>query len=215
MSTQGPFDLHARRYDQWYDRLPGARIFQAEVACLRALLNDTPAPMVEIGVGTGRFSAALNLPWGVDPSRPMLRLARPRVPYLLQARGEALPFREGTFGTALLVVTLCFVLDPLTVLREIHRILRSGGWVVGGWIPRESPWATVYARKGAQGHPLYRVARFHARREVEEWLKTAGFQPPRYRSTLRVPPETAPPTLRSVPGVPAGAGFVCFAARRG
>jgi SAM-dependent methyltransferase len=40
-----------------------------------------------------------------------------------QAVGEQLPFRNKAFSGVVLVVTLCFVDDPLRVLREAHRLL--------------------------------------------------------------------------------------------
>jgi hypothetical protein len=33
---------------------------------------------LEVGVGTGRFAQALNIPYGVEPSRAMANLARKR-----------------------------------------------------------------------------------------------------------------------------------------
>ncbi len=210
-----PFDRLAARYDRWYDRLPGRALFRAEVACLQALWPTPAHPALEVGVGTGRFADALGVAWGVDPSRPMLWLSRPRLRHPVQAAGEHLPFRTHTFSAVLLVVTLCFVQHPLRVLQESHRVLRPGGWVLSGWIPERSPWATHYRIRGQAGHPLYRVARFHSRETVEAWLREAGFQPPRYRSTLDIPPATLPPHIESHEGFRPRAGFVCFAARRG
>ena len=54
-----PFEQFADRYDAWFDRERGHRIFGVEAQCLRALLEGVPRPWLEVGVGTGRFAHAL------------------------------------------------------------------------------------------------------------------------------------------------------------
>lgn len=39
-----------------------------------------------------------------------------------------------------------------------------------------SPWADSCARRGQQGHPIYRSAHFHTRGEVEHLLSQGGFR---------------------------------------
>ncbi len=59
MSTAKLFDRLAGGYDAWYDGPAGMAVFPSEVARLRPLLAGLPRPWAEIGVGTGRFAAAL------------------------------------------------------------------------------------------------------------------------------------------------------------
>jgi 2-polyprenyl-6-hydroxyphenyl methylase/3-demethylubiquinone-9 3-methyltransferase len=72
---------------------------------------------------------------GIDPSAPSLEAARShaekiglRIQYL-EGIGEQLPFPDSTFD----IVFCCDVLEHVTdyqeVLKEVHRVLRPGGWL--------------------------------------------------------------------------------------
>ncbi len=178
------FDAFADEYDAWYDTEPGATIFSMEVDCLRPLLHRYDRPYLEIGVGSGRFAKALGIEYGVDPARTLLLKAESRGIRTKEASGERLPFAEGTFGGVLIAFTLCFVDDPLSVLKEAWRVLKDGGGVVLGLILKESPCGKFYARKGKEGHPIYKEARFYTKRDVETLLRGAGFAIVDFRSVL-------------------------------
>ena len=115
------FDRLYQRYDSWYERHPLTALNELEAA--REALRGAPHPCLEIGVGTGWFASRLGCRYGVDPSLGMLRVARSRGVEVALGRGEALPVARGRLGSALLVVTLCFVEDPLLVLVEAPRRL--------------------------------------------------------------------------------------------
>ncbi len=94
--------------------------------------------VLELGIGSG-----LNLPFydrakvtrvrGIDPSAPLLvraanRVASAPVPVeLIQGHGEALPFPNHSFDSAVVTYSLCSVDDPARVLAEVRRTLRPGG----------------------------------------------------------------------------------------
>lgn len=94
--------------------------------------------VAEIGFGSG-----LNLPHydpnavsrliGIDPDPMMLgiarrRLADVRLPIeLIEGRAEALPLPDESVDTAVVTYALCTIPDPGGALREIRRILKSGG----------------------------------------------------------------------------------------
>jgi ubiquinone/menaquinone biosynthesis C-methylase UbiE len=207
------FDRQAARYDAWYETERGAAIFAEELRALRPLTTELPRPWLEIGVGTGRFAAALGIEVGVDPARGALELARQRHVAVVAARGEALPFRTGAFGAAFILVTLCFVADSLAVLREAARVVRPGGGIVLGLVPAESPWGERYRMLAAQGDQFYRDARFLGRSEVSALLDAAGLRAIRWRSALVWPPQSDPPVAPVVlEGVDPRAGFIAVLA---
>ena len=55
------FEDLAEPYDAWYDTESGRVLFDLELGALRPLLAGTAGPRLEVGVGSGRFAAALGL----------------------------------------------------------------------------------------------------------------------------------------------------------
>jgi ubiquinone/menaquinone biosynthesis C-methylase UbiE len=201
------------RYDAWYDSHKGRVLLASEVACLRPLLLRFSKPYLEVGVGTGRFAEALAIGYGVDPSPPVLEKARQRDIKVVLGMGEALPFKNARFGAVLMAFALCFVKDPPTVMREIHRVLVAGGGLILGLLLKGTPWADLYEERGRAGDPLFRTAHFHSRGEVETLLKESRFQIAGYRSTLFQPPgREAYHFEESIDDYVPGAGFVAVAA---
>jgi SAM-dependent methyltransferase len=93
--------------------------------------------VLEIGIGSG-----LNLPFygsnvrdvtGVEPSPPLLHLARQRALALgrplatHQAPAETLPFDTGSFDTVVTTWSLCTIPNPVAALAEASRVLAPGG----------------------------------------------------------------------------------------
>lgn len=207
------FEERAAAYDAWYDTPSGAALFATELDALRPLFTGLPRPWLEVGVGTGRFAAALGVDVGLDPALGALALARDRGGAVVAGTGEAPPFANASFGAVLFVVTLCFVSDPRAVLGEARRILAPGGGVVLGIVPAESPWGLRYQQLAASGHPYYRHAHFFTRDDLGTALRAAGFTPARVRSTLLWGPEMEPPSERIVrEGWDSQAGFAAVLA---
>lgn len=209
------FEALAERYDAWYDGPIGRVALPAEVDCLKPLLTGLPLPWLEVGVGSGRFAHALGVPVGIDPALRPLHLARRRGIAVLQAEGEYLPFASRSFGGVVIVVTLCFVDDPLAVLQEAHRILRDDGALVLGMVFADSPWGAFYRHKAALGHPFYSAAHFLTRSQTHTLLRQAGFTVTAARSALTQPPSDE--TLHPEPAVEGDqphAGFVAWRAEK-
>ncbi len=188
------FDVLAQRYDRWYDGPLGQSVFPYEREALARAAEGSPEPWLEVGVGSGRFAQALGIPYGVDPAWNLLRMAQKRGIQVVQGVAEALPFRDGVFGTVFLIVTVCFLEDLEAALREISRVLQPKGSVITGLVPADSPWGEFYLQKRAQGHPFYRVANFYTVAELDELALRAGFLRVREVSTLFSPP--GQPVLR-------------------
>jgi len=209
------FDTEAERYDAWFDSPDGRVLFENELAAIRLLWRGDFRPALEVGVGTGRFAQALGVEFGVDPSAGALRLAERRGIQIRQARGEALPFSAGSFGSVLMIATLCFADDAAALFREAARVLRSNGHLLIGDVPADSRWGKAYQQKKEVGHPFYRNARFFAVDELATMLRDAGLLPIAFSSTLIQSQPDAPRTEPPRPGHIAGAGFVCLLARKG
>jgi SAM-dependent methyltransferase len=130
------FDTFADEYDRWFDSHPFT--FQSEVEAIRRFLPKDGVG-VEIGIGTGRFAAALGITLGVEPSKAMAarhRRARARGLQVYQAEAEILPFADETFDFVLMVDVLCFVRDPVKSTEEAHRVLKPSGRIVLALIDR-------------------------------------------------------------------------------
>ena len=210
MSTADLFERLAARYDAWYDGPAGAAVFPSEVSCLRPLLAGLPRPWAEVGVGSGRFAAALGVEVGLDPAAAPLALAASRGVHVIRGTGERLPFRSGVLGAVLIVVTMCFADDPAALLAEARRVTRADGAVVLGEVFAESAWGRWYERKGAAGHPFYAAARFMTRDQTLAVVTAAGLRVQAARSTLCQPPTDAPQREPAREGETAAAGFVCW-----
>ena len=202
------FHRHAARYDAWFESDRGRALFESEVRCLRRLSNRLPRPWLEVGVGTGRFAQALGVDVGVDPALRALRLAARRGVQAVAALGEALPFSDHAFGTVFVIVTICFADDPEGLLREARRVA-SGGGVVLGIVPAESPWGRFYAAKGRRGHLFYSQARFFSVEVLDGLARRARLRLEGATSTIFQGPDRQ--GLRGETphnGVAPGAGFV-------
>ncbi|MCC6179848.1 MAG: methyltransferase domain-containing protein [Chloroflexi bacterium] len=213
-NVRSVFDRLVERYDAWYDSEIGRAALAEELDALRPLVAGLPHPWLEVGVGTGRIAAGLGVELGLDPASDALVLAQRRGISVVAGVGGALPFRDGAVGLVLFVTTLCFVADPLNVLREAARVLGPGGAIVLGIIPADGPWGRHYRQLAAEGHAYYREAHFFTRPELAALLSQAGLRLTRARSALRWSPTEPPSTELAREGDDDMAGFLAVLARR-
>ena len=145
----------------------------------RAIL-DVLAPgqddrLLEIGCGGGlllreaRATGAATV--GLDHSEEMVRLARERAAgaEVVLGRAEELPFADGSFTAVAMSIVFLFLADPLTALRECHRVLAPDG--------RLAIYTTSPALRGtpAAPEPLASHSHFHSDPELAELARQAGF----------------------------------------
>ena len=175
-----PFERHARRYDEWFDRYPF--VYDSELAAIRALLLESGIA-IEVGVGTGRFSEPLGITIGIEPSRSMGKMAQSRGIEIIAAVAELLPLRDESFDTILFVTTVCFLDSMELAFREVLRVLKPSGTVLIGLIDRESPTGREYELRQSES-PFYGVATFRSVDEVVRSLETTGFGHFRFVETI-------------------------------
>ncbi len=194
MDDTKTFADNAERYDAWYDR--HADLFHAELAAIKAL---TPVfrKGLEIGVGTGRFAAALGIRHGIDPEPAMLAKAAARGIDTTVGMAENLPYDDASFDMLLMTTTICFLDDIGQAFREARRVLALQGQFVVAFIDKYSHLGERYQNRGKAGNPFYADANFVSTSEVVDYLKSAGFAVEESRQTLL--PEDSPP-YRHIPG---------------
>jgi methionine biosynthesis protein MetW len=144
-----------------------------------------------IGVARGRCAAV----HGCDVSEVAVHAACSRgvIGVCADLNGGALPYRSRTFDCATCLEVIEHVVDPLQLLRELHRVLRSAGRLImttpniryvrnvarlvwGGEFPHTTTDTFVWGG----GHLHY-----FTRRDLGGLLVKAGFEPPRFLVNAR------------------------------
>jgi SAM-dependent methyltransferase len=112
--------------------LAAMKHYMAVAHALRRPTARSPAPVLDLGCGSGHDLAVLDAVGvpsvGVDPSTVMLGAAaeRTRAP-LARATGTQLPFADGAFAGCWIERVLMHVEHPDAVVAEVVRCLRPGG----------------------------------------------------------------------------------------
>jgi demethylmenaquinone methyltransferase / 2-methoxy-6-polyprenyl-1,4-benzoquinol methylase len=126
-----------------YDRYANLLSFGQDPRWRRYLVSRITAgpgdTVLDVATGTG--AVALELlrrkdctVVGLDQSREMLAVARSRLPEsveLVEGEADRLPFEDGRFDALTFTYLLRYVDDPGATLRELARVVRSGGTVAG------------------------------------------------------------------------------------
>ena len=208
MKMKNIFDENYKKYDKWYDDNKFA--YLSEVEAVKKVL-PTKGYGLEVGVGSGRFAAPLNISIGIDPSKKAIELAKGRGVDVRSGIGEELPFKDSTFDYAAMIVTLCFVQDPDKVIIEASRVLKPKGKLVIGIVDKESFLRKSYQEKGSI---FYEYALFFDIEEIVQILKTDGFSDFSYYQTIFDYPEKLKTVEEPQEGFGKG-GFVVIGAING
>jgi ubiquinone/menaquinone biosynthesis C-methylase UbiE len=130
------------------------------------------APMLDAGCGTGLNLASMPAgSVGIDLNPRNLDLIRERLPHHPVVLGdiEAMPFEDESFSTVVCTEVLEHVPYPEKALREMFRVLKSGGLLIGSVPCRSMIWKLRFLSSTCPGnepfHNEYRSA------EVREMLE--------------------------------------------
>ncbi|OEC85184.1 MULTISPECIES: class I SAM-dependent methyltransferase [Methanobacterium] len=180
MAKFEPFEKHAQKYDEWFNK--NKHFYESELQAIKELLPKSKNG-IEIGVGSGRFAAPLGIKLGVDPSRKMGEIAQMRGIKFVEGIAESLPFEDSQFDFVLMVTTICFLDDVEAAFNEVSRVLKSGGSLIIGFIDAESPMGKLY-EKHRNESTFYKDATFYSVKEVISYMKKAQFKDFSFRQTL-------------------------------
>jgi len=173
------FEKYAGQYEEWFEK--NRWVYEAE---LRAIKDMIPAVGhgVEVGVGTGRFAEPLGIKIGVEPSKRMREVAQKRGIQVLDGVAEEAPFYDCEFDFVLMVTTICFVDDINRALLEAHRILSHGGFLIIGFVDRNSMVGQAYLNR--KKNVFYKDATFFSVDELVEIMDQAGFTALAFKQTI-------------------------------
>lgn len=200
-----PFDRYPSEYDKWFYN--NIITVENEIKLLKTFKIDSPS--LEVGVGSGFFAYKLGVEIGLDASYNILKISVGRGIDSILGLGEEMPFRNDLFKTVLLIVTICFLDEPIYTLKEIYRILADQGRLITCIIPKDSSWGRYYTRLSMKGHRFYKYAHFYSLDELTSILKSTGFEMGDLRGTLSYSPFDEP-ILEDPSENIFNKGFVCI-----
>jgi len=175
-----PFEKYSEKYENWFERNKFA--YKSEIQAIKELLPKTKKG-IEIGVGSGRFAVPLGIKTGVDPSPRMREIAQQKGVKVIDAVAEDLPFKNSQFEFALMVTTICFVDNLNLAFREAYRILKPGGYLIIGFIDKDSSLGKLYQQQKKK-NIFYKIATFYSVKEVVYNLNKVGFKEFNFKQTI-------------------------------
>ncbi|HAA05719.1 MAG TPA: class I SAM-dependent methyltransferase [Syntrophobacteraceae bacterium] len=185
----------AQAYEDWMRGRLGRLAVSVEQETIQRVWRPRPNQrLLEVGCGSGLFSewfAERGLQvTALDPSVPMLNLARLRLPArvsLERGYAEDLPFADNSFDVVAMITTLEFVDDPAQALREACRVAREQ--VLLGVLNKYSLIAWQRRIQQLWNPGIYRHARFFGVIELQRLVRETlnGSVPTHWRTCLTFP----------------------------
>ncbi len=208
------FSSIANRYDRANDLLSFGihRLWRRNSLNLIQISKEIPIDALDICCGTGDYSAAIRDRFnkaskivGLDFVFPMLALAKTKAPFNREGiltRGDALklPFKSQSFDLCTIAFGIRNVDSVEDSLKEIKRVLRSGGKVLilEFGQPYFKPFALIYnwyskyimpyiggfvtGNKSAYEYLPETSSRFPCQKEFQDLLEKEGFKQAKYKA---------------------------------
>ncbi len=164
------FDSLVNEYEEWFEKHP--EIYKQELKTIKTLLPKGKG--MEVGVGTGRFAAPLNIKFGIEPSKAMAEVARKRGVESVEITAEEMNFEE-EFDFILIVTTICFVKNPLKTIQNCYKALKKEGFLLIAFVDLDSPLGRIY-EKNKEKSKFYKWAKFFTKKDIINLLKKVGFR---------------------------------------
>ncbi|HDS08592.1 MAG TPA: class I SAM-dependent methyltransferase [Firmicutes bacterium] len=161
------FNEFSEEYDKWFEE--NEFVYQSELKAVKPFIPLSGLGL-EIGVGSGRFAVPLGIKTGIEPSKAMADIARKRGIKVTETNAENLPLDDNSFDYAVMIVTICFVEDPVASLKEARRVIKPGGNLIVGLIDLDSFLGKIYQEK-KKNHKFYKEVTFYSAKQVIEWME--------------------------------------------
>lgn len=182
MKENLPFESHVAEYEKWYSDYPF--VFKSEVEALREMLPQGEALTgIEVALGTGRFSEALGIKEGIEPSANMRALAAKRGIEVVDGVAEQLPYGDLRFDFVLMAFCISYFDNLHVALKEAHRVLKRNGFLVLGFLDKKSIIGKEYEKRRPDS-TFYKSATFYTVDKVLVELNSAGFKHLKFCQTL-------------------------------
>jgi len=165
------FEKYANLYDEWFDKHNS--IYDDELKTIKKLVENHINGL-DIGCGSGRFAIPLNIKTGVEPSKQMRELAKEKGLEVFDNSAEQLQFKNEAFDFAIMITTICFLDNPLKALKEANRVIKKGGFLIIGFIDKDSIVGKKY-HSTKKDSKFYNDATFYSANEVIALSKSANF----------------------------------------
>lgn len=147
--------------------------------------KPTKGTVLDVGCHAGTFTERLLTKletkevYGVDISSSAINLAKKRIPYghFEVADAANLPFKNNFFDAVFCLEVLEHVDDPIKVLKEVKRILKTGGYAVF-LVPSDNKLFKIVWFLWTFYYPVWKHAHVQSFKNssLEDFIKSLGFK---------------------------------------
>ncbi len=176
------FNQHVDEYEKWYETYE--EVYQSELLAIKEQFKKLPEDLrgIEVGLGTGRFSKALGIKEGIEPSEEMAIRASRRGIEVLKGVAERMPYADLQFDFVLFV-TICYLDDIDRAIRESYRVLKHKGTLIMAFLDKDQSIAQEYMERKLYS-TFFSNARFYSVKYISDVMLSRGFKDLDYSQTL-------------------------------